>query len=402
MEPSEPKAPVSDSVPPVPEDPSAGPAPLSRSWYTIAGYIAAGLTLLFFMRLVLLSVQGKPVPCDGRFPAIAVLALGIALGFGFVGGSARAEGQLPKIAGLASPISFALAGGTAIFLVVLGLGWGLYVRDCAEPVADSGRGPQAHGSADSSGDAALRTLLDEAWDLMAGVPGAPWIPADPELTSDERRDLELAHRKIKQALDIDRTDERAREYEAIYLARTGRSRQAKQRLTSLLQDSPDYAKAHNGLGNLYFGEKDLAKAIASFREAIRLDPDYVVAYFNLGNALYASEEYRDALEAYDEALQRDSSLTYAMENRGNTHVRLGEIEEGIEHYQRAIRAGADRRSVFENLGDALIKVGRIREAVDAYGEAVERDPSRSTTREKLRAAERALREPPTDGPARMP
>lgn len=403
MEPSDPTTQASDPISPPADDPEGGGESSRRPRYAlIAGYFAGGLTLLFFMWLVVLSIRGQPVPCEERFLPIAVLALGTALAFGFIGGSAKAEGTLPNIPGIDSPITFALAGGVAALLVVLSVGWILYADDCPDPAEELTRERASADAPDPSRDSEIRALLDDAWDLMAGVPGAPWIPAHEELTAGERRSLELAHRRIEEALEIAPTDERAREYEAIYLAKTGRIQLAKQRLSELVQASPTYAKAHNGLGNLHFGERNLAMAIDSFREAIRLDPDYVVAYFNLGNALYASEEYRDALESYDEALRRDSSLTYAMENRGNTHVRLNEIEAGIEDYQRAIRAGADRRSVFENLGDALMKAGRLREAVDAYGEALQREPSRSATREKLRAAERALEDPSTDDRARQP
>ena len=48
---------------------------------------------------------------------------------------------------------------------------------------------------------------------------------------------------------------------------------------------PDYAAAHNNLGNALRNQGKLDEAVAEFREAIRLKPDNAVTHNNLGNAL---------------------------------------------------------------------------------------------------------------------
>ena len=111
--------------------------PLRRRTRTTAavqntGYAIGVGTLLFLMYLVL-RTQG--IDCDRRFLVVAILALGIAMAFSFIGGSAKAEGKLP-LPEKWSPVTFAVSGGIAAFLIVLLAGWQMYKCDPAAPPVD--------------------------------------------------------------------------------------------------------------------------------------------------------------------------------------------------------------------------------------------------------------------------
>ena len=45
---------------------------------------------------------------------------------------------------------------------------------------------------------------------------------------------------------------------------------------------PDYALAHNNLGNALFAEGKIEEAISHYKMAIKLKPDYALAHNNLG------------------------------------------------------------------------------------------------------------------------
>lgn len=97
------------------------------------GYGAGLLTLLFLMAIAIVpSVTDKDIRCSARFPVVAVLALGAALAGGAIGGSASAKGKLP-IPGFAKgdPIAIAVGGGVAVLLIVLLIGYLMYVRPCS-------------------------------------------------------------------------------------------------------------------------------------------------------------------------------------------------------------------------------------------------------------------------------
>ena len=98
------------------------------------------------------------MPCGNRFMVIAILAITIATGFGFLGGSAAMSGNLPLPGALKErPIAVSLTGGVAVFAVVLILGWSMYVRDCttapAKPLITS-------VEVDSDGDNGLKIKIE--------------------------------------------------------------------------------------------------------------------------------------------------------------------------------------------------------------------------------------------------
>ena len=52
-----------------------------------------------------------------------------------------------------------------------------------------------------------------------------------------------------------------------------------------LELKPDYAEAHNNLGNALKDQGKLDEAVACYRRALELKPDFAEAHNNLGNAL---------------------------------------------------------------------------------------------------------------------
>jgi len=97
-------------------------------WILILGAVFAGLTLLFFMLLVISSVFGYNVPANARFFVIAVLSLGSATSAGFLGGAAVIHGKFRSQVIQKNPIAFSAAGGIAVLLIVLLFGYFLYPK----------------------------------------------------------------------------------------------------------------------------------------------------------------------------------------------------------------------------------------------------------------------------------
>ena len=76
------------------------------------------------------------------------------------------------------------------------------------------------------------------------------------------------------------------------LASEGKLDEAIHQFRESIRISPDYAKAHNNLGNTLLYKGRLDEAIASYREALRLNPDYAIAQENLKNALTMQKNFR--------------------------------------------------------------------------------------------------------------
>lgn len=96
-------------------------------WAPQVGVGFLAVTVLFLMVLVVAGVVfGKSVPDSARFLVVAILALSVAVGGAFLGGSAVAEGRLNIPGSKEHPMRYTLTGGIAVFAVLLMLGMGVY------------------------------------------------------------------------------------------------------------------------------------------------------------------------------------------------------------------------------------------------------------------------------------
>jgi putative copper export protein len=120
------------------------------AWAFVTGAAFGGLTLLFFMALVLLAAFDRPIPCESRFLVVVVLALGGALASSFIGGSAAAKGEIPFRIATRNPIGFSVFGGIAVLLLLMVVGHFGYETACAAAANDPINTAAAAGSADAS------------------------------------------------------------------------------------------------------------------------------------------------------------------------------------------------------------------------------------------------------------
>ncbi len=86
--------------------------------------------------------------------------------------------------------------------------------------------------------------------------------------------------------------------------------------TRLTEDYPELPEPYNNLAVLYAGQNQLDKALAALEMAIRTNPDYATAHENLGD-VYA----KLASQSYSRALQLDNSSTTAQTKL----ARMGEL-----------------------------------------------------------------------------
>ena len=82
----------------------------------------------------------------------------------------------------------------------------------------------------------------------------------------------------------------------------GRSTRPSPIIGKALEIKPDYAEAHNNLGNALAGRGQFDEAIAHFRKALEIKPDYVEAHNNLGIVLADRGQVEEAIDHYQQAL----------------------------------------------------------------------------------------------------
>ena len=103
-----------------------------------------------------------------------------------------------------------------------------------------------------------------------------------------------------------------------------------------VKESPADAALRNDLGNLYAkkGWDDLA--IASYREAIRLDPELYVAWTNLGTLYNKAGELAKAAAAFETAIELQPRGALAHYNLGVVREQLGDYDGAMQSYKTAV------------------------------------------------------------------
>jgi predicted O-linked N-acetylglucosamine transferase (SPINDLY family) len=108
-----------------------------------------------------------------------------------------------------------------------------------------------------------------------------------------------------------------------------------------LEIKPDFAMAHNNLGNTL---RDLGRPVeaeASARRALEIKPDFAMAHNNLGNTLRDLGRLVEAEASYRRALELNPDYAEAHSNLGNRLLVLGRLVEAEASYRRALELKPD-------------------------------------------------------------
>lgn len=126
------------------------------------------------------------------------------------------------------------------------------------------------------------------------------------------------------------------------------------------------AEAFNNLGNLFFEEGILSKAIDAFERALSISPENAMILNNFGNALAGKGKFDQALESYDNALSIDPNHADAYNNIGNVYKFQGKLDEAARCFRSAISIRPDFAEAHVNLSFALLNAGIVLDGQDEY------------------------------------
>jgi tetratricopeptide (TPR) repeat protein len=138
--------------------------------------------------------------------------------------------------------------------------------------------------------------------------------------------------------------------------------------------APGNARAHNNLGRALLEKGDLAGALASFDESLRLAPLSPETLNNRGYALAQSKRLVDAVASYERSLALRPDNPRAHDNLGNALFQLNHTAEAIDHFETALRLRPDFADAHWGLGNALAQSGNEPGAVWQYEDALRLDP----------------------------
>lgn len=140
--------------------------------------------------------------------------------------------------------------------------------------------------------------------------------------------------------------------------------------TKILQEQPQNYDAHNNLGNYFYKQGKLDRAISELEEAVRLKKNYPEGHNSLGT-MYIDKGFIDkAIFEYTEAIKYKPVFPEAYYNLGNACIKKGLVDDSVSFYRKAIGMGMYNPQVFNNLGSAYMKKGMINEAEEHYKRAL--------------------------------
>lgn len=157
--------------------------------------------------------------------------------------------------------------------------------------------------------------------------------------------------------------------------------------------TPTNAKAHHLLGLALGDHGARDEAIDMLQASLQLDPHNAMAHVHLARTLEANGETQEAVAAYRKALQLVPTSSYIHDRLGHIFAAQGKHQAAADEWQQAIALDPDYAYTHANLGEALESLGQKTQALAAYERAIELDPQASFASEvqrritRLRASE---------------
>ncbi len=103
-----------------------------------------------------------------------------------------------------------------------------------------------------------------------------------------------------------------------------------------VEEQKKYPEAATNLGVVYLKQGKLAKAIAQFEEAIKMDDKFPGSHYNYGNALVINGFYEKAKAHLKKAILLNPDFTEAYYTLGKAHEKLNEFDDATKAYKLAL------------------------------------------------------------------
>jgi tetratricopeptide (TPR) repeat protein len=137
-------------------------------------------------------------------------------------------------------------------------------------------------------------------------------------------------------------------------------------LTELVRLFPSDERAHNALGNLYFGRQDYDQAIAQYVAATSINPGFSTPYNQLGYAYRFVERYSDAEAAFKKYTQLIPNDPNPYDSYAELLMKMGRFDESIAAYRKALAIDANFVNSYVGIGSNYLAMGKVDEARAAF------------------------------------
>jgi len=142
-------------------------------------------------------------------------------------------------------------------------------------------------------------------------------------------------------------------------------------VTDVSQQSRDKAKSLLDEGHIAYGEKNYAKAITLYTNAIQENPNYDDGYYWRASAYYAHEKYKESIPDYNRAIELNPNNEQAYYYRSMSNYSLKAYSEALPDLDKAIELNPDVASMHYYRGDVKYRLEKYEEAIVDFSQSVE-------------------------------
>ena len=134
------------------------------------------------------------------------------------------------------------------------------------------------------------------------------------------------------------------------------------------------AERYNSEGVGHFNKGDYDAALASFKEAIRLNPDLFLAHYNLGVTYGQKGQWDASIDSFKEAIRLKPDDARGHFNLGLLYGQKGQWDASIDSFKEVIRLQPDVAVAHYRLGNAYVGKGDRKAALIEYEWLKTRNP----------------------------
>ena len=135
-------------------------------------------------------------------------------------------------------------------------------------------------------------------------------------------------------------------------------------------------------GIAYKAKGEIDNAIAEYRRALELVPDYAEAHNNLGNLLKDQKKFDEAILHFESSIKIFPDNPNTHNTLGTVYAMRGEVNKAAVYFAKAIRLQPSYIDARQNLGLAYIQQGRLDAAEREFSEALQMTKSIMLREEK--------------------
>jgi tetratricopeptide (TPR) repeat protein len=144
----------------------------------------------------------------------------------------------------------------------------------------------------------------------------------------------------------------------------GNQKAQEEHLNKLVELYPNDERAHQQLGQFYFGQQKFDLAVQHLKKATEIAPDFSTSYNMLGYSYRNLENYVDAEKAFKKYIELIPHDPNPYDSYAEMLSKQGRYEESITQYQKALDIRPDFFASHMGISNNLIYLNKYEEAKD--------------------------------------